>query len=68
MIGPRARHLFEEIVVTERFYKANFQIGLRKCERQTQADRPGADDDNAIGVIGQGYAFGCTSLVAPAQP
>ena len=45
MIGPGPRHLLEEIVVAQRFDQADSESCLRQRQRQAQADRPCADDD-----------------------
>ena len=49
MIGSGARHLLEKIVVAERFDQTDRDAFLSQCERQAQPDRPGADDDHALG-------------------
>src|SRR5262245_24621246 len=49
MVRSRARHLFEEIVLAQRFDQADLYVRLRQCERQTQPHRSGADDDYAFG-------------------
>ena len=57
MVGAGARHLLEEIVVAQRLDQADRDAVLRQRERQAQPDRPGADDDDAIGpVMGCGSA------------
>src|SRR5215204_4143625 len=80
MIGARARHLFEEIVLAKRLNQANFYVLLRQCERQAQADRTGANNDHATGLVVHASSppikwsgsltqdFATTSLVAPIQP
>ena len=57
MIGAGARHLFEEIVVAQRFDQADFLVGLRQRQRQAQADGACADDDDAIGIGGHTASF-----------
>ena len=49
MIGAGARHLLEKIVVAEGLDQADRHARLRQGERQAEPDRPGADDDDAIG-------------------
>src|SRR5262249_40455438 len=49
MVRSRARHLFEEIVLAQRFDQADLHARLRHCEQQTQPHRSGADDDHAFG-------------------
>src|SRR5262249_30323653 len=49
MVRPRARYLFEEIVLAQRFDQADLHVRLRQGERQTKPYRSGADDDYAVG-------------------
>ena len=49
MVGAGPRHLFEKVVVAERFDQTDRDALLRQCQRQAQPDRPGADDDHAVG-------------------
>ncbi len=49
MVGAGARHLLEEIVVAERLDQADPHALLRQRQRQAEPDRPGADDDHAVG-------------------
>ena len=51
MVGSRARHLFEEIVLAQRLDQADAHARLRQGERQAKPDRPGADDDHAVGGL-----------------
>ncbi len=51
MVRARARHLLEEIIVAERLDQADLHAGLRQRERQAQAHRSRADDDDAIGFL-----------------
>ena len=49
MIGARARHLFEEIVVGQRLDHANRHAVLCKRKRQGEPDRACPDDDYFAG-------------------
>ncbi len=51
MVRSRARHLFEEIVLAQRFDQADLHVRLRQRERQTKPHRSGADDDHAVGGV-----------------
>ena len=51
MIGAGARHLLEEVVVTERLDEAHLHARLREREREAQPDRPRANDDDTIGGL-----------------
>src|SRR4029077_11979549 len=51
MVGAGPRPLFEKVVVAERFDQTDRDALLRQCQRQAQPDRPGADDDHAIGGL-----------------
>src|SRR5262249_8869404 len=66
MIRSRARHRLEGIIFAERLDQADLDAGLRQAERQGKADRAGADDDDAVGLV-QCLAA-TTSFTAPTQP
>ena len=72
MIGAGARHLIEEIVVRHRLDQDDGNVLLGERQRQAQADRACADDDDGIGLRHRrpraAYFCGTTSFTAPAQP
>ena len=49
MVGARARHLLEEIVLTERLDQIDVNVLLRQHQCEREPDRSGADDDDALG-------------------
>ena len=48
MIAARARHLVEELVVGKLLDQRDGNSVLRECQRQAQANRPGADHDHGL--------------------
>ena len=65
VIGSGARHLFEDVVVPERFDQADRDAGLCEGEREAKPDRPGADHDHAAcSFVHGGGSRACWRLVS----